>query len=157
MVLLVAALHTAVLPHFRLFDVSGDVLLLVAIAGGLVSGPKRGAWVGFFAGLLADCFVRTPFGLSALTYCLVGYGVGSLKAGVLQMSWWLPGFIIFVASAVGVVAFVGMGTIMGQEHLWSWRLPTIAGVVALLNVAISPLVLRGMRWTISTSESRVAR
>ncbi|MEA2703532.1 MAG: rod shape-determining protein MreD [Actinomycetota bacterium] len=60
-------LHTAVFPQLRIFDVAPDVLLLFAIAGGLAGGPDRGAVLGFVAGILADLFLQTPFGLSALT------------------------------------------------------------------------------------------
>ena len=43
------------------------------------------------SGLLTDLlFLETPLGLSAMVYCLVGYGVGLLQAGVLRSSWWLP-------------------------------------------------------------------
>ncbi len=146
--LLLVALHTAILPHVRLFGVGADVMLLAAIAAGLVAGPREAAWTGFLAGLVADCFTRTPFGLSALSYCLVGYGVGLLRAGVLHMSWWLPPVITFFASASGVVTFVALGTTMGQEHLWSWRMPVIACVLAVLNTAIAPLVVRSVRWAV---------
>lgn len=156
--LLVVALHTAVLPHLRLFGVGADVMLLVAIAAGLVAGPREAAWTGFLAGLIADCFTRTPFGLSALTYCLVGYGVGQLRVGVLEMSWWLPAAITFMASALGVVTFVSVGMMMGQEYLWSWRVPMIAGVVALLNMALGPLITKSLRWALRpVSEPRPVR
>ena len=36
------------------------------------AGPDRGAVVGFFAGLGYDVFLQTPFGLSALVYCVGG-------------------------------------------------------------------------------------
>ena len=45
-----------------------DLMLALAVAAGLAGGPERGAWVGFAAGLLADCFLQTPLGLSALVY-----------------------------------------------------------------------------------------
>lgn len=155
--LLLVALHTAILPHVRMFGVGADVMLLAAIAAGLVAGPREAAWTGFLAGLVADCYTRTPFGLSALSYCLVGYGVGLLRAGLLQMSWWLPPVITFFASASGVVIFVALGTTMGQEHLWSWRVPMIAGVLGVLNTAIAPLVVRSIRWAVGQGlESRAA-
>lgn len=158
MIALAVALHTRVLPHLHLFGVGADVLLLVSIAGGLVAGPRKGAWSGFIAGLIADTFLHTPFGLSALTYCIIGYGVGTLRAGVLQMSWWLPTAATFIGSVVGVTSFVVLGSIMGQEHLWSWQVPMIALVVAVLNVVLSPLVLRATRWALSAGvEPRMAR
>ena len=80
--LLAVVLHTAVFPQLRLFGVAADVMLLLTISTGIVGGPERGATMGFVAGLLADCFLQTPFGLTALTYCMVGWFVGAFSAGV---------------------------------------------------------------------------
>lgn len=151
-VLLAAVLvHTAVLPQLRLFGVAADLLLLLGIAAGLAAGADRGAVVGFVAGLLADCFLQTPFGLSALTYSLVAYAVGAFQATVLHAGRWIPIVTTLVASAVGVVLFAAIGMVLGQEHLVSLRLVTIAAVVALLNAAASPVVVRLMRWATAAS------
>lgn len=149
-VLLVAVvLHTAVSPQLRFFGVAVDVLLLLAIAGGIAGGPERGAAVGFVCGLLADCFLQTPFGLSALTYALVGYGVGVFQTGVLHSSWWIPAITAAVASAGAVVLFVGLGVVVGQAQLLSTRVVTIAGVLALLHALLAPAFVRLMRWAVA--------
>ena len=74
-------------------------MLLVAVAGGLVGGPVRGAVLGFAAGIAIDVFLRTPMGLSALVFTLVGYGVGVVSTGVLTPSWYLPMLTASIASA----------------------------------------------------------
>ena len=71
-------------PGFELFGVQCDLLLLVAICGGIAAGPDRGAAIGFAAGLTYDLFLQTPFGLSALTYAIVAYLVGGLQDSVLR-------------------------------------------------------------------------
>lgn len=139
-------LHTVVLPQLRLFGVAADLLLLVAIAAGLSAGADRGAVVGFVAGLLADCFLQTPFGLSALTYSLVAYGVGAFQSTILHVGRWIPVLVTMVASVLGVALFAAAGVVLGQDHLISPRLATIAGVVAVLNGLASPLMVRLMRW-----------
>ena len=59
---------------------------------------ESGAWVGFWAGLLADLsLTATPLGLSALTYCLIGAAVGALRTGLLPESW----VVIPAAAAMG--------------------------------------------------------
>lgn len=147
--LMAVVLHTAVLPELRVFGVAADLLLLVTITAGIASGADRGAAVGFGAGLLADCFLQTPFGLSALTYSLVGYGVGAFQATILHTGRWIPVVTTMVASALGVVAFAAIGSVLGQDQLVSARLMTVAGVVAVLNGLLSWPVLRVMRWAIA--------
>lgn len=146
-VLLVAVIvHTAVSPQLRLFGVAPDVLLLLSIAAAVAAGAERGAAVGFTCGLLADCFLQTPFGLSAMTYALVGYGVGVFQTGVIHSSWWIPAITAAVASALGVVTFVGLGVVVGQDQLLSTRLITVAAVAALVHAALAPPAVRLMRW-----------
>ena len=139
-------LHTAVFPQLRLWDVAADVLLLAAIAGGMAAGPDRGAVIGFFAGFIADCFLRTPFGLAALTYLLVGFAVGLFQTRVLHSNWWIPITTGFVASVGGVALFGLLGAVVGQSQLVSGRLVTIALVVGTLNAVLCPLAVRLFRW-----------
>lgn len=149
MLLLAVVLHTAVLPQLRIFGVAADVLLLLAIAAGVAAGPERGAAVGFGCGLLADCFLQTPFGLSGLTFALVAYGVGTFQTGVLHSAWWIPALTAAVASAIGIVTYVGLGVVVGQEQLLSMRVVEVVGVVAVLHALLAPLAVRAMRWAIA--------
>lgn len=154
--LFVAAIlvHTALAPNLRLFGVGFDVMLLLAIAAGIAGGPERGAAVGFVAGLLADCFLQTPFGLSALVYALVGYGVGVFQTGVLHSSWWIPAITGAIASAVGVFGYIALGVVVGQEHLLSMRALQVAGVVALLHALLAPPLVRVLRWALAETSGR---
>lgn len=145
--LLVALLvHVAVLPQLRVAGVAADVLLLVGIAAGLVAGPDRGAAVGFVAGLLADLFLQTPFGLSALASCLAGWTAGSFSISVLSATRWMQLAVVALTSAGGVLAFSGVGALLGEGHLLSGRLGVVALVVGLLNALLAPLFLRAARW-----------
>ena len=65
------------------------VFLTVAVATGLVTGAEGGALMGFAVGMVADLFVQTPLGLSALTFSLVGFTVGSLQNSMLRTSRWI--------------------------------------------------------------------
>lgn len=154
LLLLLVVLHTAVFPHLRAFDVAADVLLLVGITAGIAGGPERGATMGFVAGLLADSFLQTPFGLSALVYCLVGWGVGSFQTRILHATWWIPMLTAAAASAVGVALFVVLGAVVGQEQLWSLRSVPVAGVTALWSAVLCPLVLRLVRWSLLVDSTR---
>jgi rod shape-determining protein MreD len=150
--LLAIVLHTAVLPHFRIFGVASDILLLLAIAAGLTGGPDRGAVAGFTTGLFADLFLHTPFGLSALAYCLAGWGVGRFQSRILHATWWIPALTSAVGAAGGTLLYVVLGAVVGQEQLLSWHLPTIVAVVAGTSALLSPFTVRLARWAMVIEE-----
>jgi rod shape-determining protein MreD len=153
-VLVVAAIaQTTLASDVRVLGVAPDLMLLIAISGGLVAGSEVGCILGFLAGLAADSFLTaTPFGLSALTYCLVGFGVGVLRNNVLRESWLLAPIVAFTASLVGVVGFVALGEVVGRTGpsaaggSWVIRVALVEGVwAAALSIVIHPLVARAAR------------
>jgi rod shape-determining protein MreD len=143
---LTLVVHLTLLSRIRIDDVRPDGLLLVALMAGLVAGPERGAVIGFCAGHLADLFLQTPFGLSALTYCLVGFAVGSLQSGILRAAWWIPVVTAAAASAAGVVLYAVLGATVGEGEFVSPRLAIIAALVAVMNAALAPAAIRLMSW-----------
>lgn len=139
-------LQASVVAEIDVFGAHGEVLLLVPIVAGLTTGPERGAIAGFTAGLAVDLLVQTPFGLTALTYCLVGYGVGALQSGVLRASFWLPMASAVAGSAAGIVLFALMATVVGEEGLLDGHLVRVVGAVVIWNVVLALPALRLARW-----------
>ncbi len=156
--LLVLALtfQLSVASRVEVLGVQGDVMLLVAVAAGLATGPDRGATLGFFAGLSFDLLLQSPFGLSALTYAIVAYVAGSLQDSVLRAAWWIPVVTAATASALGVILYGVFGTVVGEDLL-EMSLLRIALVVGTLNALAAPIVLRAVRWATGTSDSVRAR
>lgn len=153
---LVLTIQLGFAPGLELFGVQADLLLLVAIAGGIAAGPERGAAIGFAAGLSYDLFLQTPFGLSALTYAIVAYLVGGLQDSVLRAAWWIPVLTATAASVLGVILYGVIGTVLGEE-LIGLELVRVALFVGLLNTIAAPLVIRGMRWATGSTKSVRAR
>ena len=143
---LTLVVHLTLLSRLRIDNVRPDALLLVALLAGLVAGPERGAVMGFCAGLLADLFLQTPLGLSALTYCLVGFAVGSLQSGILRAAWWIPVVTALVASIAGTVLYAVLGAMVGQLDFVSPRLVVIALLVGFMNAALAPAAIRLVSW-----------
>lgn len=151
-VLLVLTLQYSALQDMRFRDIRPDALLLFAVVAGIVGGSERGAVVAFAVGLVADLFVQTPLGLSALTYALVAFAVGSLQAGLIRSSWWITPLTALLGSAAGVVLFVVIGAVLGQTQLVSGEVPVIVAVVALMNAVLSLPVLALARWSMAGLE-----
>lgn len=143
------AVHLALLPVLRVGGAAPDVMLLLAVAGGLVGGPVRGAVLGFAAGIAVDVFLRTPMGLSALVFTVVGYAVGIVSTGVLTPSWYLPVVTASIASAAGVALYAFAGAMLGEPML-NRRLATIVGVVAVGNAVLAIPVIRAVTWAMGS-------
>jgi rod shape-determining protein MreD len=141
-------LQVSLVAQLPLFGVTGDVMLLLGIAAGLVGGPERGAIVGFVSGLTFDLLLHSPFGLSALAYSLVGYGVGSFQTTVLRATRWIPILCTAIASAIGILVFALVGEVLGQDSYLGLHLVPIVAVVVLFNSLLSPLAVRALRWAL---------
>lgn len=149
-----AVLQRGVFTQIHIVGVGFDVLLLVAIAAGLIGGPDRGAIVGFFAGLTFDLFTQTPMGLYGLTYLIVGNFVGRFQQSVIHTGWWVPRTIAVAASATAVAIFVAVGALLGQPVPPPDRLVAIVIVTAVFSgLAIGP-ACRLMRWAFNNDELR---
>jgi rod shape-determining protein MreD len=149
-------LQVSVVAGLRLFGVQGDLMLLVAISAGLAAGPDRGAAIGFASGLAYDLMLQTPFGLSALTYCVIAFVVGSLQDSVLRAAWWIPVATAAAGSVVGVILYVVFGTMVGVDFV-GVSIPKVAIVVGLLNAIAASPTIRVVRWATGTQDSVRAR
>ncbi|MGH9189798.1 MAG: rod shape-determining protein MreD [Acidimicrobiales bacterium] len=148
LLLLVVFAQTMLATRLDIAGVVPDVMLLVAIAGGITGGPARGAALGFGAGLVIDVFLQSPFGMSALVYSLVGYAVGVAHGGVLQSSWYLPVLTALLASMGAVLLFTVVSAVLGQPVLVS-RLPVVVAVVASVNAVLAPVVVPLVGWSLA--------
>jgi len=150
----VLILQSSLLEGLRSAGIPTDALVLVAVVAGALGGPERGAVVGFAAGLVADLFLQTPFGLSALAYCLVGFTVGVLQGNVIRAAWWIMPVTAFVGSALGVVLYAVIGAMVGQSHLVEPTLGIVALSVGLVNAPLSIPVARAMKWAMGDVDQR---
>jgi hypothetical protein len=100
--------------------------------------------------------LQSPFGLSALVYCITGFAVGSFQGGVLRATRWIPVVSAFAASALGTVAFAVTGSLLGLDGLVNTELVTIAVVVGVVNAALVLPAMRVMRWALP-DPIRIAR
>lgn len=137
----------AVLARLHVLGVTPDLMLLLAVTGGIVGGPVRGAILGFAAGIAIDVFLRTPLGQSALVFSIVGYSVGVLFTGVLTPTWYLPLLTASVGSGAGAVLFAVVGAMLGEPMVTS-RLGRIVAGLALTSAFLSWPTARAATWAL---------
>lgn len=150
-------LQAAVMADLLAFGQFGDLLLVLAIAAGLVGGPDRGATLGFVTGLFYDLIVvDTPFGLSALVYAVVGYGVGVAVAWAVQPRRWLLVTIALVATVVGVALSEVVGRVL-ERGLPLDEVIRIAAVEAVWSVVLILPARRALRWVVGVDRTEPYR
>ncbi len=114
----------------RVGGIHPDIMILLPIVAGLVGGPGSGASMGFGAGLVADLFLPTPFGLSALVGCLIGFAVGVTTLALDRTAWWLAPTVALGGSAVYEVLYALLGSVLGQPQMLHVDLTQIVVVVS---------------------------
>jgi rod shape-determining protein MreD len=152
-VVMAIIVQIAALARFRPVGVVPDLPVLVAIGGGMVGGPERGAVIGFSAGLAFDLFLETPFGLSALVFSIAGFAAGIVGQSIVRASRWIPVVAAAAASALAEVLFALTGAVVGAEGMVAPRLALVALVVAVINIVLAPLVLRSASWALTDDMS----
>lgn len=141
MVLVALVLQISLVVDLRVAGWIGDLMLVVVVAAGLTGGPDRGASYGFAAGLVYDLVLDTPFGLSSLTYALVGYAVGVAGAALVRTGGWWPLAIGAAAGLVQATLYTALGNLIGVAYPFG----DLVGIGAVLAVWTAVLVVPAMR------------
>ena len=147
MALFVTVQQTLVLD-LRVGGVHPDIMILLPIVAGIVGGPSRGASMGFWAGLVADLFLPTPFGLSALVGCMVGFAVGAATLALDRTAVWLPPFAALAGSALYEVIYAVLGSVLGQPQMLHAGVAQIVLLVSLVNAVLALPALRLVAWAL---------
>jgi rod shape-determining protein MreD len=145
-IVVILAVQITILDGVRVAGAHPDAMLLVPVAAGYMGGPDRGAGYGFAAGLVADLFLPTTFGLSALVGCLLGYGTGLVTRGLVRSSWWLPLIVSAGATAVGLSAYAILGAVLGEPGALKADLVPALVVATPAAVVLATPVVRMMGW-----------
>ncbi len=142
------ALQMTVLADLRIGGAAADIMLGLAIAGGLVGAGERGIVAGFALGVMYDLMLNSPFGLSALSYTLAAWIAARLSDRMLRDVWWATMLVGAAASAAGVLLYALVGVLVGVSDVFTWDLATVVAVVAIVNGLLMPITLRVQRWVL---------
>jgi rod shape-determining protein MreD len=144
---LVAALvvQVTMLSDLRVLGALADLMLALTVAAGLSGGTDRGVTWGFATGVLYDLVLDTPFGLSALTYALVGYAVGLAGSALLRTSGWWPVGVAAMAGAVQATLYTALANLLGDAFPFA-NLPAIALIMAAWCALVVLPLIRVMWW-----------
>jgi len=144
--LTLVVLQTTVFPDLRVFGAVPDLLLVATIAVGYERGPEAGAVFGFVGGLAVDCFLSSPFGVSALAFSLVGYGVGVFQSGLLRSSRWIAPVLGGIGGLVGGALWVVIAAVAGKDDLITGYSARIVAVAAVYDALLALLIFPFVHW-----------
>ena len=152
-VLVFVTVQETLVLDLRFGGIHPDVMVLFPVVAGLVGGPSRGATIGFATGLVADLFLPTPFGLSALVGCLIGFTVGMATIAVDRTAWWLAPVAALAASALYEVTYGALGSVLGQPQMLHVDLVRIVVVVSVANAVLAAPSVRMVSWGMTRSST----
>jgi len=141
-------LETTVFSSWRLFGAAPS-FGYVAVAGvAYYAGANTAMVFGFFAGLGADIFYRTPLGVSALSMLLCGVLVGVLQTGMMRPTPLAVPLLGLVVSLVGNTVYVLISIIVGFEDLVSLQSVYVILLSSFINMVASPFIFIFIRKSI---------
>jgi rod shape-determining protein MreD len=147
LILALLALQLTVALDVQVAGAHPELMFGFAIAAGLAGGVQRGAIVGFFCGIAIDLFLPTPLGLTALVTTGIGAASGQLVAAGVDRSnpFFVPGVAV-LGSAIGVIMFAVLGTVLGQPNMLTAHIAVVVVVVAIANGMLVMLFVRACNW-----------
>jgi rod shape-determining protein MreD len=153
-IFVVLMLQQTVMVALRVGGAHPDLLWLLPITAALLDGPETGAIVGFWSGLAFDLVLPTPFGLSALVGCLLGYATGSLTRAVDPRAAWLKPVAALAGSVAADMLFAVLGAILGQDQMVQINFLSLFLVVGLSSVVLVFPLSRFMGWALAGEGNR---
>jgi rod shape-determining protein MreD len=151
--LIFLGLQTTILNDMRPFDVSIEVMILLAASAGLARGSEVGAIAGFMIGLMYDFVLATPLGLGAAVFAIVGYLAGSVHSFVHEPTWWSRVLLASIASGIGMILMAAAIELVGADGIFTTKILTIALVVAVFNAVFSIPTERLCRWAMTKEKA----
>jgi len=153
-IFIVLMVQQTLIVALRIGGVHPDLLWLLPITAALLDGPETGAIVGFWAGLTFDLVLPTPFGLSALVGCVLGYAVGTLTKAADPRATWLKPVAALAGSIAADMLFAVLGAILGQQQMVQIDFLAVCLVVGISSVVLVLPVNRLMRWALAGEGNR---
>ena len=153
-IFIVLMVQQTVMVALRVGGAHPDLIWLLPITAALLDGPETGAIVGFWSGIAFDLVLPTPFGLSALVGCLLGYATGSLTTAVDPRATWLKPVAALTGSVAADMLFAVLGAVFGQQQMVQIDFVALFFVVAVSSVILVLPVNRLMRWALAGESHR---
>jgi rod shape-determining protein MreD len=137
--------QVSLVADLRAAGAIADLVLAVVVAAAITGGPDRAASYGFAAGVAYDLVLDTPFGLTALSYALVGYTAGLVAAVLPRTGGWWSVALAAGAGAAHAGLYTSLGNLVGVPYPFA-AVPTVALVMAVGQALVVVPMRRALWW-----------
>lgn len=141
---LLVVLETTVAPFVAIRGVKPDLVLVLVVLVGMLSGWKDAALVGLFTGFIEDACSGQFLGLFMLTRTVVGIGAGLSYARVFQDRVIVPIALVFLGGVVGGGLHSFLLSSFGVPLPLSLATFRVVLVQALYSAVLAPILLKGI-------------
>ncbi|MBO8128587.1 MAG: rod shape-determining protein MreD [Peptococcaceae bacterium] len=123
-------LQSTVLHFVQVAGVKPDLILVLVVIHAILNGPRKGAFLGFMAGLLQDLLTGYFVGLNAISKALIGGLVGLGQYNIYKDN-------------VLIIGVIGFGATLGAEAINYFLLLVLGVEIALREVLLRLLIPLG--------------
>lgn len=147
--LLTVIVQVVAISEISIFGVRPDLMPLIVIFCGLLSGPIAGSLMGFAVGLLLDLMLLQTLGVSSLVFLAIGYLAGCLRE--LRSESISPLLIIALGGLATVAAAISFAVIQFLLGVGvSLTLTVLRDIVmtAVVNMLLSLPIYALVKWLV---------
>ncbi|MFM7718094.1 MAG: rod shape-determining protein MreD [Actinomycetota bacterium] len=149
-------LQTTVFSEIRLLGARPELMYLLTTLVAFYDAPEPGAITGFASGMAQDFLMNQPKGITALVLTLLGWFVGVLRPYIVSSSPYAPIFVVALATFAGQVFYGLVAFLLGQFDVSPLYLLRVAGLSAVYNGLLAPLVAPLVRRAVEAGPARGA-
>ncbi len=113
--LVLAVVQTAVLPHFPILGLIPQPVFLVALSWGLLRGINEGIVWAFIGGICLDLFSVGPLGATALAFMLAILAVTWVENAMPTSRFFLPMIMAALATLIYLFVYFFLLRLLGQQ------------------------------------------
>ena len=147
-------LQTTVFGDVKLLGARPELMYLVTIVFAMIDGPASGAVAGFAGGMAQDFLMNEPKGITALALTLLGYVVGLARQYIVSPTPALPVVLVAGGTFLGVLFNRLVAFLLGQLDTGTLYTLQVAGLSALYNAVLTPILYPVLRRVVEGSRSR---
>lgn len=126
--LLLAIVQTAVLPHFPIFGLTPQLPFLVALAWALLRGEDEGVLWAFIAGLSLDLFSIIPMGVTSISYMVGIFAIIWIQRAFSSSRFFLTIILAVLSTLISLLVYIFLLRIFGymDDFAIAASLPTVS-------------------------------
>ena len=118
-----------------------DIFLVMVVSLGFILDERRGAAIGFCAGLLQDVIFSSALGFFALVKMIIGYGAGLLGRELYREQILGPSLLVFAATLIHeFILYLLVSWLMSTSLSAEWALSRLFIPKAFYNTAFTLLI-----------------